>query len=81
MFGEKETYKYLGILQSNTIKQEKVFKNISEEQKTTRNQTIQQKAHQGDKYLACLPCKILGTFPDVHEGRTKTKRNREQEYL
>ena len=43
--GEKETYKYLGILEADTIKQaemkeEKKFKkSISENEKTARNQT------------------------------------------
>ena len=45
MFGEKATYKYLGILEADTIKQEeikeKMKKRLSQEdEKTTRNQTI-----------------------------------------
>ena len=45
MLGEKETYKYLGILEADTIKQvevkEKFKKRISQEnEETTWNQTI-----------------------------------------
>ena len=44
MLGEKETYKYFGILEAGRIKQsemkEKDKKSISGEGKTTRNQTI-----------------------------------------
>ena len=42
-FGEKNTCKYLGILEADTIKQaemkEKNEKKISENEKTTQNQT------------------------------------------
>ena len=52
--GEKETYKLLGILEADTIKQVKTkkFKRIPQEnEKTTRNQTTLPKSHQRDKYL------------------------------
>ena len=50
---EKETYKYLGILEVDTIKEmeirEKILKRVSQEnKKTTQNQTILQKLHQRD---------------------------------
>ena len=42
ILGEKETYKYLGILETDTIKQVEIKeKGIPQEnEKTTRNQTI-----------------------------------------
>ena len=36
---EKETYKYLGILEADTIKQTKMKKKLKENKKATRNQT------------------------------------------
>ena len=46
MLGERETFKYLGILEADTIKQgekkEKKLKRVSQEdEETTRNQTIE----------------------------------------
>ena len=48
---EVETYKYLGILEADTIKQlemkEKYKKRLAQKnEKTTRNQSLQQKYHQ-----------------------------------
>ena len=56
--GENETYKYLGILEADTIKQvqmkDKIKKRIYQEnEKTTRDKTFQQKPHQRNKYLGC----------------------------
>ena len=77
MLREKETYKYLGILEADTIKQvemkEKNYKRVSQEsEKTTRNQTTWQKSHQRDKYLGCPPRKILGMILKEDEGITST---------
>ena len=79
---EKETYKYLGIVEADTIKQtemrEKYVKCITGERaKTTQDQTIQQEFHPSDKHLGCPSCKILGTIL----GREKNfnKLTREQE--
>ena len=77
MLGEKETYKYLGILESEIIKQEemneKIKKRVSQaNKKNTRNQIISQKSHQRDKCLGCPPSKILGIILKVDEGRTST---------
>ena len=51
--GKKETYKYLGILEADTIKlvamKEKNFKRVS--QKATWDITMYQKPYQRDKYL------------------------------
>ena len=70
MIGEKETYKYLGILEVNSIKQmgmkEKRKKGVSQmNEKTSGNQTQQQESHHKDKLLSCPPCKILGTILEM----------------
>ena len=64
--GEKETYKYLGILEADTIKQrdERVSQ---EKEKTTGNQTIQQEPYKRDKYQGCCLCKRLGTILEVDQ--------------
>ena len=67
----------MGILEANTVKQvemkEQIKKRISQEkEKTTRNQTIQQKSHYRDKNLGCHPSKILGNILKVDEGKTST---------
>ena len=67
---EKENYKYLGILDADTIKkrrwEKKLKKNTSGERKNTRNQTTQQKSHQSP------PRKIDGTIFKVDQIRTPT---------
>ena len=51
----------------------KKLKWVSQENdKTTRNQTIQQKSNQRDKHQGCSPCKILGTILEMDEKRTLT---------
>ena len=74
--GEKETNKYLGILEADTIKQveiKKIWKIASQEnEKTIRNQTTKQKSHQKDKHLGCSPCKILWAILELDKGRTST---------
>ena len=67
---EKKTYKYLGILEADTIKQveikEKKLKRISpENQKTTRDQTRLQEPYQRNKYLSCPLREILETIQEV----------------
>ena len=56
----KETSKYLGILEADTIKQvemkEKIKKRVYQEnQKATWDETIWQESYQRDKYLGCDP--------------------------
>ena len=72
--GKKETFKYLGILEVNTIKHEELkedfFKKYLRKTRKLRNQTLHQKSHQRDKYLGCPPRKILGTILEVDERRT-----------
>ena len=63
--GEKENYKYLGILKVGTIYQaEKKDKNTKRKPrknaKTSRNPALQQKSHLRDKYPSSLLCKELG---------------------
>ena len=70
MLGGKETYKYLRILEADTIKpvemKENILKRVPQaNEETTQNQTIYQKSHQRDKRLCCLPCKIAGTVLEV----------------
>ena len=72
MLRENETYKYLGILDADTIKnvemKEKRKKRIPQEkEKTIRNQTTRLKK---DKYLSCLSRKILGIVLKVDQKRT-----------
>ena len=75
MLGEKETHKYLGILEADTIKQQEMkenfFKRVSlKSQKITRDKTLLQEPCQRDKYLGCPPGKILETILEVDQRRT-----------
>ena len=71
---ENETYKYLVILEADTIKKVHMkddLKRISQEnEKTTRDKTLQQKPHQRNKYLGCAPSQIFGTLSQVDQRRT-----------
>ena len=75
--GEKETYKYLGILEAYTIKQlkmkEKKLKSVSQKShKSTRDKTLLQEPYQRDKYLGCPPHEMLETILEVDQDlRTK----------
>ena len=73
--GEKETYKYLGILEADTIKQremkENILKKISKRnQKITQDKTLYPESSQMDKYLGCPPRKVLGTILEMDQKRT-----------
>ena len=74
MLGEKETYKYLGIFESDIIKQvdikEKKLKRVSQNQKATRDKTLYQEPCQRDKYHGCAPRMILGTIVEMDQRRT-----------
>ena len=72
---EKETYKYLGILEADTIKQVQMKDAIRKEylrrtRKTTRDKTLQQKHHQRNKYLGCAPSQIFQTLLQVDQRGT-----------
>ena len=41
-------------------------------EKTYRNQVLEQESHQCDKHLGCPPCNILDTVLQVDEGKTST---------
>ena len=59
MLVEKETYKYSEILEMDTISEDEKKKKRKmkkeENEKITRNQTIQLKSHHRDKHPGCLP--------------------------
>ena len=67
---ENETYKYLGIMEADTIKQVQMKDMIRNEylrrtRKTTRDKTLQQKPHQRNKYLGCATSQIFWTISQV----------------
>ena len=70
--GEKGTYKYLGILDDDTIKyaemKENIQKDLQENEKTTRNLI------KGINTEACSSRMILGTILKMDERRTSTNR-------
>ena len=74
----KGNLQILGKIGNDTIKQmemkeKKNQKRASQKnQKTTRDKTLSQEPCQRDKYLGCLPCKILGTILDEDQRRTQT---------
>ena len=74
MLWEKETYKYLGILEADTNKQAEMKEKrvISVKRENYKKTTIEQKFHQRDKHQGCPHCKILVTNLKVDEGRTST---------
>ena len=58
---EKQTYKYLGILEADTIKQVEMEEKIKKEYlrritKLLETINILQKHYQRNKYLGCIPC-------------------------
>ena len=66
-FEEKGNYNYLGILKTDIIEQEDVkekhnIRLYHANEKTSRNQDLQQKYHQREKHLRIPPLKILGTI-------------------
>ena len=56
-FGENETYKYLRILEADTIKQAEMKDKIQKEyvRRTRKLLETNQKPYQGNKYLGCVP--------------------------
>ena len=75
MLGVKETYKYLGILEADIIKQVKMKKKLErvsqEDEKATRDKTIGQKLYKRDKFLGC-PSKR--TREDIKQMDQKTRK-------
>ena len=74
-FGEKEIYKYLGILEVDTIKEaemkEKKKKVSNTNEKASRKQTLSQESHQTDEYLGCSLFKITGTILKIDQRTRK----------
>ena len=74
MLGEKENYKYLGILEVDTTKQAEIKKNSKRISQTNvkafRNRAQQLESHQKDKNLDCPTSKILGSILEIDEERT-----------
>ena len=84
MLGEKETYKYLGISEADTIKQvdikEKKIKISQENQKATRDKTVLQKPYQRNKYLGYTLVRYSGPFlkrtrEELKQMNQRTKTN------
>ena len=72
---EKETYKYLGILAADTIKQvemKKSKKDISGKRESYSKPNHIAEPHQKDKCLGYPPRKILGAILNVDQRRTST---------
>ena len=68
---EKETYKYMGISEVDTIKQAEMKEKTEKEYPRRTRKRLETKlhhiSHQMDKYLSGSPCKILGTILKVDE--------------
>ena len=64
--GEKENYRFLVILEADTIKQvdmkEKIRKYHLRRTRKLLSQVLQQKSHQINKHLGSFPCKVLWTI-------------------
>ena len=70
--GEKETHKYKGILEADTIKQMEMkekenLKSIFQNEKATRYQTRWREDYKRDKYLGCPLRIILEKIPEVDQ--------------
>ena len=76
ILGKKKTYKYLGILGSDIIKNAEI-----KEKKTTRNQTTLQKSHQRDKYRAVLLVRYLGALLKLTRGELQQMNQRKRKLM
>ena len=73
MLWEEKIYKYLGILEADTIKQQEMKKKLrvsQKSQKITRHKTLQQEPWERIEYLGCPHRKILGAILEVDQRRT-----------
>ena len=68
--GEKETYKYLGILEAGTIKHAEMKEKIKNEFLKRMKKLLETKLHCRNLIKGCPPCKILGTILKMDERRT-----------
>ena len=62
---ENETYKYLGILEADTIKQVQMKDTIRKEYLKRTRKLLETKPHQRNKYLGCAPSQIFGILSQV----------------
>ena len=67
----KKNYKYLGILEADTVKQTDEKKKYLI-RKFHETKDLQKKSHQSNKHLGCPPCKILLTILKMEKGGTYT---------
>ena len=60
ILSEKEHYKYLEILEVDTIRMNEKNKNgvLQKNKNTSQNKTLKQKHHQMDKHLGNYPCNL-----------------------
>ena len=88
ILGEKETYKYLEIFKTDTIKQVQmkgiIFKRVNYFKK--RKLKIKQyklEFHQSDKHLCCFPqnANPAETIPERYKGRTLTKESEKRKFM
>ena len=66
---EKKTYKYLGILETNTIKQVEIKEKIKKEYFRRIRNLLETKLCQRSKYLGCTPRKVFGNILEVDQRR------------
>ena len=67
---EKETYKYLGILEADPIKQVEMKNKIQKEYLRRTRKLLETKLSSRNKYLGCIPRWILGTRSQVDQRWT-----------
>ena len=72
VLGEKETYKNLGILEVDTVKQVKMKEKIKKEYLRRTRKLLKTKLYRRDLIKAiatwaCPSCKIFGTILEVNE--------------
>ena len=72
---ENETYKHLGILEADTIKQVQMKDTIRKQylrgtRKLLETKLSSKKPHQRNKYLGCAPSQIFGTLSHVDQRET-----------
>ena len=74
ILGEKENYKYLGILEAGTIKQEEMKEKKKENSTFEGQENISKppKSHQRNEHLGSPSYKILGTILKIDKEGTQT---------
>ena len=80
--GEKENFKYLGIVEADTIQQtdeRKGKKRLRSKKKTSQNQFLQLKFHQRNEYLGSFFSKIVWTILKMDKGGTPTDGSKDNE--